>query len=66
MTGERKERESVGVLRKRQRTVGRLRYEVTLPGNVDDSGVDAHLDEGVLTVRIPKPERDRPRRIALH
>ena len=65
VTGERKERERVGILRKRERTVGEFRYEVTLPGDVDDDAVDAHLDEGVLTVRIPKPERDRPRRIEL-
>ena len=66
VTGERKEKERVGILRKRERTVGRFHYEVTLPGDVDDDGVEAHLDAGVLTVRVPKPERDRPRRIELH
>ncbi len=65
VTGERKERERVGILRKRERTVGRFHYEVTLPGDVEDAGVEATLDEGVLTVRVPKPERDRPRRIEL-
>lgn len=65
VTGERKERERVGILRKRERTVGRFRYEVTLPGDVDDAGVEAHLEEGVLVVSVPKPERDRPRRIEL-
>ena len=66
VTGERKEKERVGILRKRERTVGRFHYEVTLPGDVDDDGVEANLDAGVLTVRVPKPERDRPRRIELH
>ena len=66
VTGERKEKERVGILRKRERTVGRFHYEVTLPGDVDDNGVEAHLDAGVLTVHVPKPERDRPRRIELH
>ena len=65
VTGERKERERVGILRKRERIVGRFRYEVTLPGDVDDAGVEAHLEEGVLVVSVPKPERDRPRRIEL-
>ncbi len=65
VTGERKERERVGILRRRERTVGRFHYEVTLPGDVDDAGVEATLNEGVLTVRVPKPERDRPRRIEL-
>lgn len=64
--GERKEKERVGLLRRRERTVGRFSYEVTLPGDVDDDAVEAHLDEGVLTVRMPKPERERPRRITVH
>jgi HSP20 family protein len=63
--GERKEKERVGILRKRERTVGRFRYEVTLPGDIDEDGVEAHLDEGVLTVWLPKPEAARPRRIQI-
>lgn len=63
--GERKEKERVGILRKRERTVGRFHYEVTLPGEVNEAGVEAHLDEGVLTVRLPKPEQERPRRIEI-
>lgn len=63
--GERKEKERVGILRRRERTVGRLHYEVSLPGDVDDDGVDAHLDEGVLTVRLPKPEHERRPRIEI-
>ena len=66
VTGERKEKERVGILRKRERTVGRFHYDVTLPGDVDDDAVEAHLDAGVLTVRVPKSERDRPRRSELH
>lgn len=63
--GERKEKERVGILRRRERTVGRFHYEVTLPGDVEEDGVEANLDEGVLTVRLPKPESERPRRIAI-
>jgi HSP20 family protein len=64
--GERKERERVGFFRKRERTVGRFSYDLTLPGDLDEDHVHAHLDEGVLTVRLPKPEGDRPRRIPIH
>jgi HSP20 family protein len=64
--GERKEKERVGILRRRERTVGRFQYEVTLPGNVDEDGINANLDEGVLTVRVPKPASERPRRIEVH
>lgn len=63
--GERKEKERVGILRKRERTVGHFHHEVLLPGDIDDTGIDAHLDEGVLTIRLPKPERERPRRIEI-
>lgn len=63
--GERKEKERVGILRRRERTVGRFHYEVTLPGDVDEGGVEARLDDGVLTVRLPKPESARPRRIEI-
>jgi HSP20 family protein len=63
--GERKEKERVGILRRRERTIGRFFYEVTLPGNIDEDGVEAHLNEGVLTVRLPKPEHERPRRIEI-
>ena len=63
VTGERKEKERVGILRKRTRTVGRFHYEVLLPGEVDEENVQASLEAGVLTVRVPKPVSQRPRRI---
>ncbi len=63
VTGERKERERVGILRRRERVVGHFQYEVVLPGEVEEDGVEAHLDEGVLSVRVPKPASERPRRI---
>ena len=64
--GERKEKERVGILRRRERTVGRFSCEVTLPGAVDEDGVEAHLEGGVLTLRLPKPDHERPRRIEIH
>ena len=63
--GQRKEKERVGILRRRERVVGRFHYEVTLPGEVDEGGVEANLDEGVLTVRVPKSPSERPRRIEI-
>lgn len=63
--GERKEKERAGVLRRRERTVGRFVYEVTLPGDIDEDGAQANLDEGVLTLRLPKPEHERPRKIQI-
>lgn len=63
ITGEIKERERKGVLRRRTRRTGQFEYRVSLPGEVDAEKIDASLNEGVLTVRIPKPERAKPRRI---
>jgi HSP20 family protein len=61
--GEVKERERTGILRRRTRRTGEFDYRVTLPGDVDDEHIDAHLTEGILTVRVPKPTRAQPRRI---
>jgi HSP20 family protein len=63
VTGERKEKERTGILRRRTRRVGQFRYEVLLPGAVDEDGVQAHLEDGVLTLRIPKASTERPHRI---
>ncbi len=63
VSGERKERERVGILRKRTRSVGRFQYQVTLPGQVDEARVAASMDAGVLTVHVPKAASERPRRI---
>ena len=63
VTGEIKEKEREGIVRRRTRRVGRFEYRVTLPGEVDAERIDASLDHGVLTIRVPKPERTQPRRI---
>ena len=60
--GERKEKERTGILRRQERTVGRFAYEVTLPGEIDDGALQADLDDGVLSLRLPKPEPERPRK----
>jgi HSP20 family protein len=65
VTGERKERERTGILRRRARTVGRFHFEVVLPGDVAEEGVEAHLDGGVLTLRVPKADTERRRRIEI-
>jgi HSP20 family protein len=63
ITGEIKQRERTGILRRRTRKTGEFEFRVTLPGQVDPERIDANLRDGVLTVRIPKPEQARPRRI---
>jgi HSP20 family protein len=63
ISGEIKERERQGILRRRTRRVGEFDFHVTLPGQADAEHVEATLRDGVLTVRVPKPEQARPRRI---
>lgn len=63
ITAERRERERVGLLRHRTRTTGRYRLELTLPVDVDGDHVAASLEQGVLTVVVPKAEHARRRRI---
>lgn len=63
ISGEIKERERAGILRRRTRRTGQFEYRVSLPGDPDSDRVDASLDEGVLRVRVPKSERNRPREI---
>jgi HSP20 family protein len=63
ISGEIKERERTGILRRRTRRTGRFEYRVVLPGQPEPDAVEATLDDGVLTVRVPKPEQARPRRV---
>jgi HSP20 family protein len=65
ITGEIKERERKGVLRRRTRKVGRFDFRVTLPEQVDPDGIDAKLDGGVLTVRIPKAQQAQRRQVEI-
>jgi len=48
-----------------ERSFGRFQRQLTLPDGVDAESVSAEFDRGVLSVRIPKPERVKPHRIAI-
>jgi HSP20 family protein len=63
ISGEVKERERKGVLRRQTRRTGRFDYRVRLPEPVDAGQIDAKLANGVLTVRVPKSERAQRRKI---
>lgn len=63
ITGEIKEREREGILRKRTRRIGRFEYRVRLPEQVDADKVEANLKDGVLSVRVPKREQAERRTI---
>jgi HSP20 family protein len=42
-----------------ERSYGRFSRSFRLPGGVDERGIEARLDLGVLQVRLPKSERGR-------
>jgi HSP20 family protein len=63
ISGEIKVREREGIIRRRTRRVGEFEFRVVLPNEVNAEGIDAKLNDGVLTVRIPKAERAQRRRI---
>jgi HSP20 family protein len=66
VTGEIKEKERAGILRRRTRKVGEFVYSVTMPSEIDDSNVTAMLEDGILTIRVPKSQRGKSRRIAVN
>ena len=63
ISGEIKEKERKGILRRHTRKTGEFEYHVTLPGQTDAEHIEANLHDGVLTVRVPKTEQAKPRRI---
>lgn len=54
-----------GVQHRQERPVGKFTRTVTLPFAVDENNVDAHFENGVLRVRMPKHEAARPRKITI-
>jgi HSP20 family protein len=49
-----------------ERASGSFSRSLTLPDGVDAERIDASFANGVLEVRIPKPEQRRPRRVAIN
>jgi HSP20 family protein len=48
-----------------ERATGSFSRSLTLPDGVDPDAISAEFDRGVLSVRIPKPEERKPRRVAI-
>jgi HSP20 family protein len=65
VTGELKATEREGRLHRGTRRSGKFAYRLTLPRNLDAEKVEAKLVDGVLTVRVPKSETAKPRRIEI-
>jgi HSP20 family protein len=63
ISGEIKEKERTGILRRRTRRVGAFDFHVTLPAAVNADEVKAEMHDGVLMVTVPKPQAARRQRI---
>ncbi|HZG49856.1 MAG TPA: Hsp20/alpha crystallin family protein [Thermoleophilaceae bacterium] len=48
-----------------ERSFGSFSRSLTLPDGVDPDAINAEFHNGVLSVRIPKPEERKPRRIEI-
>jgi HSP20 family protein len=46
-----------------ERRYGTFSRNVTLPTGVNDTDISADYKDGVLEVRVPKPEEQKPKRI---
>jgi HSP20 family protein len=63
--GEVRERQRTGLLHRQTRRVGVFDYAFTVPSEVDADRIEASLADGVLTIRAPKLEAAKPRRIQI-
>jgi HSP20 family protein len=65
VTGERAPVSEAGRRYRSERWQGRFVRSFTLPQGIDGSAISADYEDGVLTVRLPKPEESKPRSIAI-
>jgi HSP20 family protein len=51
---------------RRERTYGSFERAFTLPVNVDVNSIKAEYKDGVLKVKVPRPEQSKPKQITVH
>jgi len=54
-----------GTFHRRERSVGEFTRVVTLPVEIDAEKVEANLVDGVLTIKLPKAEAAKPRKVTV-
>ena len=68
ISGERapEHRAQDGGYQRLERAWGAFSRSLTLPAGIDPESIEASLNNGVLEVRVPKPEERKPRRVAIN
>jgi HSP20 family protein len=68
LSGERKveKEETEGTYRRVERQYGNFTRSFTLPETVDTENISADLNDGVLSLRLPKKEAPTPRKISVN
>ncbi len=68
ISGERKiEAENDGVkYHRREREAGKFSRIITMPTEIEPDRIEAKLEHGVLTIRVPKAEAVKPRQITIN
>jgi len=61
--GERLPLESAATWHRRERGYGKFHRQIVLPFPVDPDKVEARLEQGVLSLKLPKSPKAKPRRI---
>jgi len=51
---------------RRERTFGKFERVFTLPEDVNPEKIQADYTDGVLEIKIPKPEKKEPKKITVH
>jgi HSP20 family protein len=68
LTGERSHEKEVNEDKyyRKERAYGRFHRSFTVPAEIDPDKIKAEFKDGVLKVEIPKPEEQKPKKIAVH
>lgn len=67
ISGERKISEEGEKIRyhRRERDAGKFSRAISLPGDIDNSKIEARMQDGLLMVTVPKAEAAKPRQITI-
>jgi len=66
LAGGRREVDATGAAwHRRERNTGRFLRAIDIPAEIDIDKVKADFRDGLLTVTLPKAEKERPKRIAI-